>query len=128
LKYRITENESEIIILSHGMSNKELSLKEASKLTGYHPDYISYLIRNKKINGEKIGRNWFVSKDELLTYLSTKKYSSATALFKKSTLALVSMVVFLVIAVSFYFLSGTDPEASVIIQNIRDEAEPIVVQ
>jgi nitric oxide reductase large subunit len=53
-----------------------ISLKEASKITGYHPDYLSYLIREKKIEGKKIGRNWFTTEKAIIDYLSTKNFLS----------------------------------------------------
>jgi hypothetical protein len=53
-----------------------ISLKEASKITGYHPDYLSYLIRKKKIEGKRIGRDWFTTKEAIVNYLSEKKFLS----------------------------------------------------
>lgn len=108
------------------MSIKELSLKEASALTGYHPDYISYLIRNGKIKGSKIGRNWFVSKTELQGYLSTKQYSSITLLFKKKVLYILALVTIVVVFASLFFLSNPPPTQPS--QNVPDESEPIVAQ
>ena len=51
-----------------------ISLKEASKISGYHPDYLSYLIRKGKIEGKRIGRDWFTTEKAIRTYLSTKKF------------------------------------------------------
>jgi excisionase family DNA binding protein len=56
------------------MANSYLSLKEAAKLSGYHPDYLSYLLRKKKIKGEKIGRDWVVTESALKEYLLGKKF------------------------------------------------------
>ena len=39
-------------------TNKILSLSEASKVTGYHQDYLGFLCRTGKLEGQKIGRNW----------------------------------------------------------------------
>ena len=39
-------------------TNKILSLSEASKVTGYHQDYLGFLCRTGKLEGHKIGRNW----------------------------------------------------------------------
>lgn len=49
---------------------KYISLKEAAKLLGYHPDYIGYLIRKGKIKGRKVygSTAWFVNKEEVLAY------------------------------------------------------------
>ncbi len=50
----------------------KLTLKEASQITGYHTDYLSYLIRAGKLEGEKIGRSWMTTRQAL------KGYSEAT--------------------------------------------------
>lgn len=42
-----------------------ISTKEASKLSGYNPDYLSRLCRDGKIAGRRIGRSWLVYKDSL---------------------------------------------------------------
>ena len=53
-----------------------ISLKKASKISGYHPDYLGSLIREGKIHGKKIGRNWFITEKAVRTYLSTQKFLS----------------------------------------------------
>lgn len=55
-------------------SRELIPLKEASKISGYHPDYLSYLIRKGKIEGKRIGRDWFTTEKAIRTYLSTKKF------------------------------------------------------
>ncbi|MBI4093035.1 MAG: NYN domain-containing protein, partial [Candidatus Kerfeldbacteria bacterium] len=42
-----------------------ISLAAASQLTGYHPDYLSYLARTGKLRAQKIGRNWVTTKAAL---------------------------------------------------------------
>ena len=49
-----------------------ISLKEASRISGYHQDYLSYLIRSNKLPGEKIGRNWCVLEADLKIFLAKK--------------------------------------------------------
>lgn len=51
-----------------------ISLKEATEIFGYHPDYLSYLMRKGKIKGKRIGRDWFTTKDAVQNYLLTKKF------------------------------------------------------
>jgi hypothetical protein len=51
-----------------------ISLREASILTGYHPDYLSQLIRGGKLHGSKIGRNWFTTNDAVTVYLASQKF------------------------------------------------------
>ena len=55
------------------ISNEAISLKEASKFSGYHSDYLSFLIRSGKLNGQKIGRAWFVNQGELEVFLKQKE-------------------------------------------------------
>ena len=45
--------------------NEILSLAEASKLTGYHQDYLGQLCRAGKLKGTKIGRNWTTTRAAL---------------------------------------------------------------
>jgi hypothetical protein len=52
---------------------KRISLKVASQMTGYHPDYLSQLIRLGQLNGEKIGRNWFTTESALKKHIQKKK-------------------------------------------------------
>jgi hypothetical protein len=52
---------------------KVISLSQASKITGYHSDYLSALIRKGEIKGEKIGGNWFTSEEEIKNYIFKQK-------------------------------------------------------
>ena len=53
---------------------KLISLKKAAKISGYSPDYLGSLIREGKIGGKRIGRDWFTTEEALRVYLSTKKF------------------------------------------------------
>ncbi|MEI6281049.1 MAG: helix-turn-helix domain-containing protein [bacterium] len=53
--------------------NKVISLGEASKITGYHSDYLSSLIRKGEINGEKFGGSWYITEDEIKNYIFKQK-------------------------------------------------------
>lgn len=53
--------------------NKMITLREASKISGYHSDYLSFLIRSRKLRGEKAGRSWLVSEREIQRLLDEKK-------------------------------------------------------
>jgi hypothetical protein len=57
-----------------------ITLKEASELSGYSPDYIGQLIRRGKISGKQVYANvaWVTTKDDLLDYLSTKGKTKKT--------------------------------------------------
>ncbi len=54
--------------------NKCISLKEASQTSGYHPDYLSYLIREKKLEGKRVSRDWFTTEEAVKNYISSKKF------------------------------------------------------
>lgn len=52
-----------------------ITLKEASELFGYSPDYIGQLIRKGKIEGKQVYANvaWMTTKDALDEYLAREK-------------------------------------------------------
>lgn len=54
-------------------TKKLISLNQASKISGYHQDYLSSLIRKNEINGTKIGSNWFTTEEEINNYIFKKK-------------------------------------------------------
>jgi len=49
-----------------------ISLKEASRISGYHQDYLSSLIRGSKLHGERLGRNWCVRESDLRMFMVKK--------------------------------------------------------
>lgn len=65
------------------MSQEHISLKQASKISGYHPDYIGHLIREGKIKGIKecARKAWRVTEESILAYREKKKKNKKT--FKK---------------------------------------------
>jgi hypothetical protein len=50
--------------------NKLISLKDASKISGYSPDYIGQLIRAGKIKGEKVycQITWMTTSEDVMAY------------------------------------------------------------
>lgn len=52
-----------------------LTLRQASKITGYHPDYLSFLIRNNKLPAKRIGRTWCVTSDAVGGFIKEKNLS-----------------------------------------------------
>ena len=52
--------------------DKIITLREASELSGYNQDYLGSLIRGKKIEGQRLGRNWFVTERTLLEFMKQK--------------------------------------------------------
>jgi len=55
--------------------SKRVSLKQASLISGYAPDYIGYLLRKGKIKGKRIFEKtfWQVSKKDLLSYCAKNR-------------------------------------------------------
>ena len=52
---------------------KVIPLSEASKISGYHSDYLSALIRKQEMKGEKIGGAWFTTEEEVKNYIFKQK-------------------------------------------------------
>lgn len=85
-------------------SSQYISLKQATKISGYNQDYLGYLIREKKLTGERIGRDWFTTEKALRTYLSTKKFLSFRDFFSyrvKSRIIFITTATVLIGAVVF---------------------------
>src|SRR3989339_549396 len=61
-------------------TNKYISLQEASDYSPYSQEYLSLLARKGKIKAKKIGRNWFITRENLESYL--KKQSVLISLPK----------------------------------------------
>ncbi len=59
------------------MTDELLTTKQAAELIGYHPEYIRQLVKAGKLEAEKIGRDWLISKSKLLAY--TRKVGKAGA-------------------------------------------------
>ncbi|HEV8601701.1 MAG TPA: helix-turn-helix domain-containing protein [Patescibacteria group bacterium] len=53
-----------------------LPLKDAAKLTPYSAEYLNLLARKGKIKARKIGRDWLITKSELLDYLKKQHLES----------------------------------------------------
>ncbi|MFA6000429.1 MAG: helix-turn-helix domain-containing protein [Candidatus Paceibacterota bacterium] len=52
---------------------KVIPLSEASKIYGYHSDYLSSLIRKGEIKGKKVGGSWFTTEEAIKEYLFKQK-------------------------------------------------------
>ncbi len=49
-----------------------LTVNEAAKLSGYHPEHIRRLVRQGAITAKKFSIVWMVSRDSLLTYMKSQ--------------------------------------------------------
>lgn len=84
---------------------KLISLKKAAKISGYAPDYLGYLIRKGKLEGKRVGRDWFTTEEALRAYLLTKKFLSVRDFL--SPKAHPKLTFFLVAAVVLIITIGT---------------------
>jgi len=81
------------------ISNELISLREASKLSGYHSDYLSFLIRSNKLKGHRVGRMWVVYKSDFENFLKNKEnpQKSPSNFFQK-----LSRAIFTTFLVAFF--------------------------
>jgi excisionase family DNA binding protein len=49
-----------------------VNLKEAARLSGYHQDYLSQLIRSGKLSGTRVGKEWLTTRIALANYMDKK--------------------------------------------------------
>jgi excisionase family DNA binding protein len=50
-----------------------LTVNEAAKVSGYHPEYIRQLIRDGKVKAKKFSIVWMVDKESLLQYMKSQE-------------------------------------------------------
>jgi excisionase family DNA binding protein len=114
------------------IGKNKISLKEAAEITGYHPDYLSQLIRKGKLNAERFGRSWVTSREDVNAYLVSMKFVSADKAFVKSKkhsvffiFSYALIVLALMISVVYYFLSQTSKKEKYIVkdENVLDVKE-----
>lgn len=102
-----------------------ITLKEASELFGYSPDYIGQLIRKGKIEGKQVYANvaWMTTKETIEDYLAREKKgmgseevtpreqimklltSDRSATFAEWTLRALIPILIVALMVVFYFIS-----------------------
>jgi excisionase family DNA binding protein len=52
-----------------------LTIQQAAKLSGYHPEYLRIIVRAGKLVAHKFGPVWAISKKSLLSYLQSAERS-----------------------------------------------------
>jgi hypothetical protein len=105
------------------MKKGYITLKEASKLSGYSSDYIGQLIRQGKIEGKQVYSNvaWVTTKKALAGYLKKSKQGElrediaisragehTTKLFQVSFYAIVACLAILFLFVFYIFSSSVE--------------------
>ena len=101
---------------------KTIKLREAAIISGYHPDYLSYLIRNKKLLGFKKGHDWYVGEAELRAYVLKRQQElqQNTPIIKKISykkvfwpwLAFAGLAIFL-LAINYFFVGWLNIDQAV---------------
>ncbi len=68
--------------------SKYITLKEASKMTGYSPDYLGQLIRKGKLAGKQVYLNvaWMTTEDAIREYLEKNKGGGGTRVAMKESI------------------------------------------
>jgi excisionase family DNA binding protein len=61
-----------------------LTLKDAATLTPYSAEYLNLLARKGKLNAQKIGRDWLITKPDLFSYLKKQESESQSRLMQLS--------------------------------------------
>lgn len=68
-----TKNSSDVVsrVLSESVLSISQARSEIAKITGRHPDKSSIIrwIRNRKLDGVRLGRDWFTSTEALTRYI-----------------------------------------------------------
>jgi len=93
------------------ISNELISLREASKISGYHSDYLSFLIRSNKLKGNKVGHMWVVYKNDLENFLKKKEVhkSFSSNFFQKIGKVIFTTFIVVVFAIiSFQAIKSSD--------------------
>ena len=67
--------------------NKQyITLKEASELSGYSPDYVGQLIRGGKLHGKQVFQNvaWMTTEEDLRAYMDKRRRAAGKEAGEKS--------------------------------------------
>lgn len=55
------------------LTSKLISVTRASEISGLTPGYLRRLLRQKRIDGKKIGRDWFTTEETIREYLKQER-------------------------------------------------------
>ena len=93
-----------------------ITLREASKISGYNPDYLGFLIREGKLRGKKVGRNWLTTREDVKYYLD-----NLTVRQEKSQKSSLLRTGFMVLAISLLVTFAVYFAYMLIYQNVYDQ-------
>lgn len=55
------------------LTSELISVTRAAELSGLTPGYIRRLLRDKRIEGKRLGRDWFTTEEALREYLKEER-------------------------------------------------------
>lgn len=86
-----------------------ISLKTASEISGYSPDYLGLLIRQGKMKGVKIGRNWCTTEEFVLEYKkSINKKSISHSMFWFGLVGSIASIAIVIVGILVFFAKSFD--------------------
>lgn len=53
-----------------------LKPSEAAKELGYTPQWVTYLLREEKIKGRRLGNQWVIAREDLEAYMAEREKSA----------------------------------------------------
>jgi len=105
---------------------KVISLHQASKISGYHQDYLSALIRKNEIKGVKMGGNWFTTEEAVKNYILKQKVRNKNWVikclfyFKRINKSfLYSLIILALLSAGIYFYNKKFSEAEAQAPNVK---------
>lgn len=57
--------------------NRLISLPEAAKLYGFHPEYMNQLARRGRLKAQKVGRAWVTTPADVEKYIASRQRRGA---------------------------------------------------
>lgn len=95
------------------LTKKLIPLNKAAKISGYHQDYLSSLIRKNEIKGTRVGNNWFTTEEEIKTYIFKqkirhRKFAIRDFLSVRRTkkIFIVASIILVIVALSWLYFYG----------------------
>ncbi len=112
---------------------KVVPLSQAAKLSGYNQDYLGYLIRVGEIKGQKVGRGWVTTEEEIKNYLLKQKIrQKKLALLdfftreRNKKIILTTIILFVVsFSTWFYILDHKNFHATGVQSSLTSESEKL---
>lgn len=112
---------------------KIISLHQASQLSGYHPDYLSSLLRKNEIKGEKLGGSWFTTEEEIKSYIFRQKIRNKNALIKYALLSfkrvnsnfIYALICLAVLSTGLYFYNKSEIQSRTASAQLSDTVKSV---